>query len=437
MQTITLLKLIKIFFDNISLSKFENYLALEPRIKKIGIKKSFLFIGILIIGLGSLQAQVEIDGDPTEWGTTDVIDLPTHQHNVDFYGNGVVDDQFTTGSKDFFECGNIVPQHLVWTFGQTKAKNDIANGAAVVITSPTIKPAGVDNGADDTYLFFAGDRTSNNGDAQIGFWFYLNGTSATIENGEKNGYFTPAHSIGDLLILSDFTGGGKNATVTVYEWVGLNGGGDSGPENQFILRNDIPAGVAENNGGPETVPGTWSYDDPQYETNAFYEGYVNLSDVLQDVTQICDATWLLETRSSQSLTASLDDFVGGQFNLTPTVTVNNDIVCEGGSGSLSIEVKEGDDVVLDPLSDGYSFVWSSSPDDGVDYGNVASISPSPNVTTLYSVVVSGPSGCSPLEPGVGTLTVIPSTQTYSDSYTICAGDSWTFSYDPDGQGSND
>src|SRR4030095_16414841 len=145
---------------------------------------------------------IVIDGNPCDWNLANFSTFPIRSYQQDAFGNGVVDSQFTEGSKDFFEAHD-----LRWSVSQTKAKNDIANGAAVLV---------------GTTLYFAGDRTSNNGDAQIGFWFYQNGTGPVIQpDGTHN--FAPDHAVGDLLVLADFTNGGTFATVTVYEWVGTGG----------------------------------------------------------------------------------------------------------------------------------------------------------------------------------------------------------------------
>ncbi|MCK5402053.1 MAG: hypothetical protein KAJ28_10505, partial [Flavobacteriaceae bacterium] len=293
----------------------------------------FAVVMLFLLSANNLQAQVvDIDGNPFEWGTLQITTLPTHDYVHDPSGGGVVDNQFTEGSKDFMDAGLGTvdhPQHLVWAWGQTKAKNDIENAAAVVIQNPVLN----DTLRSGSYLFFAGDRRSTNGDAQIGFWFYLNGTGAVMDEA-NGGYFTPEHAAGDLLILSDFTAGGDFATVTVYEWVGF-GNGDSGPDLQLDLREDIGAEVAINNKQVWPVPTGWTYGDPTYALNAFYEGFVDLSGVLGD-TDFCSASWLLETRSSQELTASLDDFAGGTFDLTPTAQIfGADITCGDESTTLT------------------------------------------------------------------------------------------------------
>src|SRR5262245_13741704 len=105
---------------------------------------------------------IRIDGNsvsiPGEWNQAFIT------HVQDPFGNGVLDNQFTQGSKDFFFAAD-----WRWEIGQTKAKNDLQNGAAAIMNPGTVLDA---NGAvvgGGPFLVFAGDRSSNNGDAQIGF----------------------------------------------------------------------------------------------------------------------------------------------------------------------------------------------------------------------------------------------------------------------------
>src|SRR4029078_1661061 len=74
--------------------------------------------------------KITVDGNPYDWSLTNLNTLPVHSYQLDAFGNGVVDSQFTEGSKDFFEA-----EDLRWSVSQTKAKNDIANGAAVLTSS--------------------------------------------------------------------------------------------------------------------------------------------------------------------------------------------------------------------------------------------------------------------------------------------------------------
>jgi uncharacterized protein YjdB len=342
----------------------------------------------------SLTAQVTptIDGNPIEWNRA----LPGDNFNLfavkkyapDAFGNGVVDNQFTEGSKDFFFANE-----LVWSISQTKAKNDIANGAAII---------------HNNILYFAGDRTSNNGDAQIGFWLYLNGTAPTTISG--NNIFSPPHVDGDVLVLADFTGGGRNAAVVIYQWHSganpLPPGTSIVPNTNGNLRTSTLVGtVAENNDGQYAIPTGWSFPSATYDYNQFYEGQVNLTGLGFTSGNLCNATFLLETRSSQSITASLDDFVGGSFNITPPALIlSGSSICVGGTGTItsttsqdgaSYQLYNSADVAVGPIKigDGSGLTWT-----GVAIG------------TGYYVV------------GIGTLPVCTSTSNEVDITGLPAPD---------------
>ena len=254
-----------------------------------------------------------VDGNPCDWSNA-----PAGARIGDPFGTGVLDDQFTQGSKDFF-----LAEDLRWAIGQTKEKNDIANAAAFL---------------DGCILRFAGDRSSNNGDAQIGFWFYINGTGpVTQPNGTQNfapeHYYDPVTGIGDLLIIANFTNGGELATVTIYKWVGT--GGNVPNTGGALNTTNLVGTAAQNNDTEYPIPDGWVFGSATYETNEFYEGAVNLCDYLQG-NPICISTFLLEARSSQEVTASLDDFVGGPFVSKPTPpTVTPGARCGPGTVSLS------------------------------------------------------------------------------------------------------
>ncbi len=288
----------------------------------ISRKMLFLFFFATPFNPSGLLAQtITVDGNPIDWASGNFNLFATKKYVADPKGNGVVDNQFTEGSKDF-----LLAADLAWVIGQTKAKNDIANAAAVI---------------KDGILYFAGDRTSNNGDAQIGFWLYLNGTGpVTQSNGTRN--FAPPHVDGDVLMLADFTGGGRNGTVTIYQWyTGANplpAGTSIVPNTNGNLRTSTLTGtVAENNDTQYPIPLGWDFINPIYDYNEFYEGQVSLTGLGLNPAQLCLASFLLETRSSQSITASLDDFAHGSFNITPPpLVLTGSIFCASAPNTGTI-----------------------------------------------------------------------------------------------------
>ncbi|MGH9962219.1 MAG: hypothetical protein ACREBC_34705, partial [Pyrinomonadaceae bacterium] len=81
----------------------------------------------------------------------------------------------------------------------------------------------------------------------------------------------------------------------------------------------------------------WDHDPKQgpvgtIQTNAFFEGAINLS-AFPALSTACFSSFLAETRSSASVTATLKDFVLGQFDTCPEISVTkvarDDAVCAG------------------------------------------------------------------------------------------------------------
>ncbi|MBE9488829.1 MAG: hypothetical protein IMY67_00925, partial [Bacteroidetes bacterium] len=169
----------------------------------------FAVVMLFLLSANSLQAQVVpcIDGNTIEWGSPQLGSNPTYQYVADDR-TGNQDDAWHTNAKDFHVLG---PTGNEWTNTSVLSKGDIMNAAALITVG--LKPDPNDclssfNYQDDkTYLFFAGDRESNNGVAQIGFWFFLNGSTPVTVDGDQ--YLLPEHAIGDLLIMSDFSAGGR------------------------------------------------------------------------------------------------------------------------------------------------------------------------------------------------------------------------------------
>jgi hypothetical protein len=185
-------------------------------------------------------------------------------------------------------------------------------------------------------LYFGSDRLDNSGDAQQGFWFFQNKVSTDPVSG---GFVMPGpggttvaakHKVGDILVLSDFSNGGANAFIQVFEWVG------SGGDTNGTLQSLSPFPVSANNPGngaecgasaadqfcgivnpANGTPAPWIYTDKSgnhtYLQGEYYEGGINLSDLAAGLASECFASFESETRASTSPTATLKDFVLGDF----------------------------------------------------------------------------------------------------------------------------
>jgi hypothetical protein len=213
-----------------------------------------------------------------------------------FTGGGSKDDLNTTSWQ--------------WKNGSVPPKDDLAHAYAVRYA----------NGL----LYFGADRTANNGDSQIGFWFFQGNVGP-----QPGGTFGPdAHQNGDILILSDFTNGGTTVTIRVFQWHSP-GGAINGTLDILAGTTTTPADCVGSPLGSgdhfcatvniAVTPSPWAFTDKggtptgNFAPGEFYEGGVDLAFLgLQDE---CFSSFLAETRSSQSVDATLKDFVGGGFGV--------------------------------------------------------------------------------------------------------------------------
>ncbi|HEY6191338.1 MAG TPA: FlgD immunoglobulin-like domain containing protein, partial [Bacteroidota bacterium] len=243
---------------------------------------------------GAITQGFELDGDATA-----VAPNPPDDWNLIYNGTahptettGIVvdfpskaDDHFVIGTKDIVD---VTQWH--YSIQSTPDKDDILNAGAAEY---------------GTQLYFFGDRYAVNGNAQIGFWFFQDTVHIL-----PNGTFAGHHEVGDLLVLSNFVGGGGTPVIFAYEWVGS--GGSDGTVNALTL--SASNSFAITNSTVSSPP--WPYKPKmgpagQYPKGAFFEGGIDVA-CLPGINP-CFASFLIETRSSQSVTAELKDFVIGNF----------------------------------------------------------------------------------------------------------------------------
>jgi hypothetical protein len=178
-------------------------------------------------------------------------------------------------------------------------------------------------------IYFGSDRFDNSGDAQQGFWFLQNRvTLGSNKIGGGTG-FNGVHMNGDVLVISDFSIGGSISTITVYTWdtscIAAGKPSYCGDTNLHLQEtsdaaNCVTAGPADAFCGlvnpSDGVIAPWPFLDKSgnstYLTGEFLEAGINLS-LLPNIANECFASFLAETRSSQSTTAELKDFVLGNF----------------------------------------------------------------------------------------------------------------------------
>ena len=244
--------------------------------------KVLCVLSLLAFFSSNLSAQIVINGQTSDWSNQT---YNAYSHDA----NSSNDNQFTQGSKDEMQISG-----WNWSNGSTNNKGDITNGAAIL---------GVENG--HNILYFAGDRFVNNGDAAIGFWFFKSPVSLV---GTTSGTFSGTHTNGDLLIVSHFTQGGGTASILIYVW------------NNGVLTGPTVSSTAAVNSTVQPVPTGFTYHSANYPIGDFFEGKVDLTAL---GLSPCFANFLLETRNSQSINASLQDLTFGSFTTSvdpPDVT---------------------------------------------------------------------------------------------------------------------
>ncbi|HET7029764.1 MAG TPA: DUF11 domain-containing protein [Candidatus Limnocylindrales bacterium] len=249
--------------------------------------------------------------------------------------NTTADDIFTGGSsKDINDTSD-----WLWTTSKPQAKNDITHAFAAAYTATNADTAG------DTLVYFGLNKYDASGDNFVGFWFLKGAVGPTGSGVPSGSPFSGSHSVGDVLVLADYTNGGGVSTFSVYQWV--TSGGDVSTH-----LNTVASGVPCTNAGVtdlacaatnlDTTDSPWPFTDKSGENDflagELFEGGINLTDLGLDSG--CFTSFIAETRSSQSVTATLSDFAGGQFSFCVPPTISTQVRQDGQSlgsvGSISM-----------------------------------------------------------------------------------------------------
>jgi hypothetical protein len=296
--------------------------------------------------LDAITSVIELDGDivdnpaglPEDWDTINC------DGGVALGKTGVLFDGL--GNSIFTGGGSKDPELLAsWKHknGSVPDKDELLNAYAAKYTGPT----------GDDILAFGADRFANDGTAFMGFWFFVNPVFPAADGRFRQGPLATdplaSHAVGDVLVLIEFTQGGAVATAKVFEWVGV-GGTESGGTLRDITAT-APAGsvLSVSNPSPQSIAGTcsaWQHHpkngpDGTIQVNAFFEGAINL-DAFPALQGACFSSFLAETRSSASVTATLKDFVLGQFDTCPNVeitkTPDDTEICDGTTTTYTYDV---------------------------------------------------------------------------------------------------
>lgn len=270
-------------------------------------------------------------------------------------------------------------------------KDTLTNGYAAAYTAPN----------HDLVTVFGADRFSTNGDANIGIWFFQQSVACNTVTGK----FTGVHTTGDIFVLSAFTVGGTVPTISVFEWQPLCTAGVKSPTPGPIpgscadtnLQVLFSAGsLCDSSGTLSTLAAcavtnsadiqvTWPYPTASSATpstvpaQAFFTGGADITNLLK--APVCFTSFLEETRSSQSTTAVLKDFISGSFpechlsaHKTVTCTTFNasgsfnysysgNVINDGGGDLFNVRVADvrGQSYSCGNLPVGTSKVFGGSP----------------------------------------------------------------------------
>lgn len=213
------------------------------------------------------------------------------------------------GSKDDLDLSGALAGAGGWKSkdGSVPPKDDITNAYAVAY-----------NVAGDLVIYAGAERGENSGNAFMGFWFFKSKISINA-----NGSFSGQHTVGDVLVLANYENGGLAVDIQVLEWnpaqATLNGtlrqlaGGPTSPATCGAPGSSpLFCGITNAVGG-ETTP--WGSTLRQAE---FLEVGINISQVLKlagSQSAPCFSSFMAETRSSSSVSATLKDFVLGSFDV--------------------------------------------------------------------------------------------------------------------------
>lgn len=331
-----------------------------------------VFLGTALVSMTPSAANhttiFELEGDtaddptgaPWDWTTFfnstggRITPLPTGFEDSAFDADYAFPDPstYTGGSKDTLD----IPGWSCTDSNNLGGKFDIVNAYSAIYEVPA---TGGGYTAGDLLLFFGIERAATEGDGNMGFWFLQDGSvdcEKPVGSTGKAPAFSGVHKDGDVFVVAGFSNGGTDATVTAYEWVDTDG---TGPTPGYLdVDNPIVTGGALCSASTHEACGAVNLDplptdagkpwpspdknDGDLDINAFYEGFVR---VPASQAASCFATFVANTRSSTSPTATIHDFSRGSFpTCQPSTTLSATPAPDATTGNATKVVVVGDSV---------------------------------------------------------------------------------------------
>src|SRR5215469_11827262 len=270
------------------------------------------------------------------YGTCDVWDL------LNGSGSGGANPGGSAGSSAGRTFSNGEASTLVFIGGGSKDPNDLTSWSCTSKSSPNKDTltngyaAGyTNNPASDLVLVFGADRLSTSGDANIGIWFFQQNVHCDAASGaflQPDGT-AAKHMKGDIFAVSAFTVGGTTPSITVFMWNPAclaPGNPTANCADTNLQRLFSVTASCDVSGTLDTDPAcaitnsadiqaSWPYPTASSPTpstipaQAFFTGGIDISYLLTHfggLTSIpCFGSFLEETRSSQTPSAVLKDFI--------------------------------------------------------------------------------------------------------------------------------
>jgi hypothetical protein len=208
------------------------------------------------------------------------------------------------GSKD----NNDINQWL-WTSTSTPPKANIINTYA----------ASYVNGG-NLLAFFGGDLLDRaSGTVTVGVWFMQQSVGTNTD-----GTFSGRHVDGDVLLVIDFSGNRDAESVNVQAFAWKAGASNnlqtliaqSSSDFRCSSGTNIVCAISNPTDFSSGLPLPNANGDYGALKSTFFEGGVNFNLLFPTSTALpCFNSYIIETRSSNSVSSTLQDFVGGAFSV--------------------------------------------------------------------------------------------------------------------------
>src|SRR6266567_831925 len=270
---------------------------------------------------------------PIDWnalfsstGTT--LTLPTGGIAASWVNDGphsVVDQTtFTTGSKDILDIANAGWQCT--PSNNITPKDDILHAYSFAIT-PTFGPR-----AGHLLIYGAFERFANNGAGDLGYWL-LQDANVGCSSSKGAVSFSGAHTVGDILLVGEFSIGGSVTTLNAFKWVGgtspLLNMTSTGAADCQTAPSSANFCSRSNNAAQSPITTPWASQDKtsgpnQLATAEFFEVGIDITGLLGGNAP-CINEFLFDTRTSPSLTATLMDYAEGALNTCPTSHITTSV----------------------------------------------------------------------------------------------------------------